>query len=117
MVRVRGRTTSETGTLITGPLEPPNPKSIVPELSPREHGTTTAPRLSSSNAPSSWKRTAAILSGRRVRVVPLSRMAGWAKSFGVSWSEPLEDVACREVKATVKEVTSPAMARHTKTFL
>jgi len=47
----------------------------------------------------------AIESGRRVIVVPESRMAGSANVEGVRTSVPEEEVAEREVQATVKEVT------------
>jgi hypothetical protein len=45
-------------------------------------------------------------SGRRVMVVPESRMAATAKSLGVKTSVPELEVAESDVKATVKEVTA-----------
>lgn len=45
--------------------------------------------------------------GRRVMVVPESRIAGWLKSDGVRVSTPEEDEATRDVKSTVNELMLP----------
>jgi hypothetical protein len=65
----------------------------------------TAPSWLLIDAPSSEKSFVQISSGRRVMVVPESKMAGSAKLEAVRTSVPEELVAERDVHATVNEVT------------